>query len=386
MNQHQVWAEIDLEAYAHNILALKQLTQPEVRMMAVVKANGYGHGAIEVSRVALESGADWLGVARSQEAVELRDAGIDSPILIFGSTPQEEADLLLQHDLAQAVYSPEMASALAERARTRGQKLRVHIKVDTGMGRLGILANHGTSSSNHLDPDVRRLDEVETIASLVGLEVEGLFTHFATADSADKAFAELQLERFKRLTDALHSRGIDIPIKHLANSAALIDMPDSHFDLVRPGIATYGLCASPETVGDRVDLRPALQWKTRIIHLKKVPAGFGVSYGITYKTPAPTTLATVAVGYADGLNRLLSSQGQMLVGGQRVPIVGRVCMDLTLLDVGNVPHVAVGDEVVIIGRQGDQQLTADEMAQTLDTINYEIVTSIAARVPRIYVT
>lgn len=186
--------------------------------------------------------------------------------------------------------------------------------------------------------------------------------------------------------DGLETRGIDIPIKHTANSAALIDMPDSHLDLVRPGIATYGLYPSSETDRERVELRPSLQWKTRIIHLKEVPAGFGVSYGITFKTPEPTTLATVAVGYADGLSRLLSSQGQMLVREQRVPIVGRVCMDLCLLDVGRVSDSAVGDEVVIVGSQGDQALTADAMATTLDTINYEIVTSIAARVPRVYTT
>ena len=386
MNSSQVWVEIDRAAYGHNIHELKHITRAGAQLMAVVKANGYGHGAVEVSRTALESGADWLGVARLHEALDLRQAGIEAPILIFGATPPDETALLLDHELTQAVFSPTMAKALAEQAKSLGRRLRVHIKVDTGMGRLGILANHGTTSPTAIDPDVRRLDEVETIARLDGLEVEGLFTHFATADSTDKAYAELQLERFKRLTDALHSRGIDIPIKHLANSAALIDMPDSHFDLVRPGIATYGLYPSSETDRDRVDLLPALQWKTRIIHLKKVPAGFGVSYGITYKTPKPTTLATVAVGYADGLSRLLSSQGQMLVGGQRVPIVGRVCMDLTLLDVGRVPDPAVGDEVVILGRQADEVLTADAMATTLDTINYEIVTSIAARVPRIYVT
>ena len=384
LTQAQIWAEIDLAAYAHNIRALRQITQAGARLMAVVKANGYGHGAVEISRVALASGAELLGVARLDEAIELRQAGIAAPILIFGATLPEETDLLLDHHLTQAVFSPAMAAALGEQALRSGKVLPVHVKVDTGMGRLGIVANHETTSPTDFDPDQKRLDEVETIFRLPGLEVAGLFTHFATADSADKAYAELQLERFQRLTDALRGRGIEVPFNHVANSAALIDMPNSHCDLVRPGIATYGLYPSAEVSRDRLELRPVLQWKTRVIHLKQVPAGFGVSYGITYRTPTPTTLATVAVGYADGLSRSLSSRGQMLVGGRRVPIVGRVCMDLTLLDVGAVSDIAVGDEAVIIGRQGDQELTADEMASLLDTINYEVVTSIAARVPRIY--
>jgi len=385
VNQLQVWAEIDLAAYGHNIRALRQVIRSGAQLMAVVKANGYGHGAIEVSRIALESGADWLGVARLHEALELRDAGIEAPTLIFGATPADQTDLLLAHDLTQTVFSPSMASAFSERALAQDKKLRVHIKVDTGMGRLGLLVDTTSTEGSASGAAARRRDQVLEIARLPGLEVEGLFTHFATADSADKSYANRQLQRFIDLVDDLRAAGLDIPLRHTANSAALLDMPDSHLDLVRPGIATYGLFPSSQVQKERAELRAALQWKTRIIHLKKVPAGFGVSYGITYETPRPTTLATVAVGYADGLSRLLSSKGHMLVGRQRVPIVGRVCMDLTLLDVGKVPDAAVGDEVVILGRQGDQHLTADDMATTPDTINYEIVSTTTARVPRIYV-
>jgi alanine racemase len=384
VSELQVWADIDLAAYGHNIRGLKQIASPGAQLMAVVKANGYGHGAVEVSRVAIDSGATWLGVARLHEAVELRGAGIEAPILIFGATPPEMAEHLLVHNLTQAVFSTSTARAFSDRAQTLGRTLRVHIKVDTGMGRLGLLLDDARDGIPAADPSEHALDQVLEIAALPGLEIAGLFSHYATADSADKAYARYQLARFRKLAATLHSRGLDIPIKHTANSAALIDLPDSHLDLVRPGIATYGLYPSHEVDLARVDLRPVLQWKTRIIQLKQVPAGFGVSYGITYRTPRPTTLATVAVGYADGLSRSLSSRGEMLVGGRRVPIVGRICMDLTLLDVGEVPDATVGDEVVIIGRQGDEELTADEMATTLGTISYEIVTSIANRVPRVY--
>ncbi len=384
MYEPLTWVEIDLSAYRHNIAELRRIARPEAQLMAVVKANGYGHGGVEVARVALESGADYLGVARLPEAVELREAGISAPILIFGFTPPKEIDTLLDLDLTQAVFTRDTAEVLAAEASSRGKRVRVHIKVDTGMGRLGLLADEprveeATDSAAH-----HRYSEVVGVTGLPGLEVESLFTHFATADHADKTYADRQLHRFLELLDRLKQEGLEFPLNHAANSAALIDMPDSHLDMVRPGIATYGLYPSMEVDHERVQLRPVLEWKARIIQLKRVPAGFGVSYGITYETPRPTTLATVAVGYADGLNRGLSSRGQMLVGGRRVPIVGRICMDLTLLDVGEVPGVAEGDEVVILGRQGDEVLSADEMAATLNTINYEVVSTITSRVPRIY--
>lgn len=352
--------------------------------MAVVKADGYGHGAVSVARVALEAGADNLGVARLHEAVELRDAGIAAPILIFGFTAAEEIDSLQDRDLTQAVFSHESAEVLSGRAVSGGKRLRVHIKVDTGMGRLGLLTDEPRAEEATASAANHRFDEVRAIAILPGLEVEGLFTHFATADHADKSYAERQLQRFDDLVELLKQEGIEFPVNHAANSAALLDMPDSQLDMVRPGIATYGLYPSAGVDQSRVELKPVMEWKARIIQLKEVPAGFGVSYGNTYETPRPTRLATVAVGYADGLNRGLSSRGEMLVRGQRVPIVGRICMDLTLLDVGEVPGVTEGDEVVILGRQGEEELPADEMAATLDTINYEIVSTITSRVPRIY--
>jgi len=384
LHEPLTWAEIDLAAYRHNIGELRRITRAESRIMAVVKANGYGHGAVEVTQAALDSGADRLGVARLHEAVELREAGIGAPILIFGLTPPEGTDTLLDLDLTQAVFTHGAAEALAARTDSKGKRLRVHIKVDTGMGRLGLLEDEPKAEEATASAANHRFGEVRAIAGLKGLEVEGLFTHFATADHTDKAYANRQMQRFLELVDLLKQQGLEFPLNHAANSAALLDMPDSHLDMVRPGIATYGLFPSAQVDHDRVSLKPVMEWKTRIIQVKQVPAGFGVSYGMTYQTPCPTTLATVAVGYADGLSRHLSSRGQMLVGGRRVPIVGRVCMDLTLLDVGEVPGVSVGDEAVILGRQGDEVLSADEMAASLDTINYEVVSTITSRVPRIY--
>ena len=377
------WAEVNLDAYAHNIRELRRISRPHARLMAVVKANGYGHGSVEVAREALQNGAQYLGVARIDEAIPLRQAGLEVPILIFGYTPPDLAPLLIDYELTQTVYSISTASALSEQATRKGKKIIIHLKVDSGMGRLGFLL----AATNDTRDDIATRNSVraiETISRLPGLTVEGIFTHFATADSAEKSYADMQLDRFMDLLTRLQKQGLEPPIRHAANSGALIDMPNSHLDMVRPGIATYGLHPSDEVNKSRVDLRPVMSLKTRIIHLKRVPPGFNISYGITFQTKNHTTIATVPVGYADGLNRLLSSRGHMLVHGQRVPIVGRVCMDLTMLDVGEVSGVALEDEVVVFGEQGKGAVTADEIASSLDTINYEIVSTITARVPRIY--
>jgi len=377
------WAEVNLDAYAHNIRELRRISRPPARLMAVVKANGYGHGSVEVAREALQNGAQYLGVARIDEAIPLRQAGLEVPILIFGYTPPDLAPLLIDYELTQTVYSISTASALSEQATRKGKKIIIHLKVDSGMGRLGFLL----AATNDTRDDIATRNSVraiETISRLPGLTVEGIFTHFATADSAEKSYADMQLDRFMDLLTRLQKQGLEPPIRHAANSGALIDMPNSHLDMVRPGIATYGLHPSDEVNKSRVDLRPVMSLKSRVIHLKRVPPGFNISYGITFQTKNHTTIATVPVGYADGFNRLLSSRGHMLVHGQRVPIVGRVCMDLTMLDVGEVSGVALEDEVVVFGEQGKGAVTADEIASSLDTINYEIVSTITARVPRIY--
>jgi len=377
------WAEINLEAYAHNIRELKRITRPPARLMAVVKANGYGHGAVEVAREALQNGAQYLGVARINEAIPLRKAGLEAPILIFGYSPPDLAPMLIDYELTQTVYSLTTATALSEQATRKGKKIKVHLKVDSGMGRLGFLldADNDAPDSKAVKNPVR---EIEGITRLPGLTMEGIFTHFATADSADKSYAYLQLGRFMNFLHRLQKEGLEPPVRHAANSGALIDLPDAHLDMVRPGIATYGLHPSDEVDKRIVDLKPVMTLKSKIIHLKRVPPGFNISYGITFQTKNHTTIATVPVGYADGYNRRLSSRGHMLVHGQRVPIVGRVCMDLTMLDVGAVAGPALEDEVVVFGEQGNEAVTADEIASSLDTINYEVVSTITARVPRVY--
>ncbi len=385
MNTPLTWVEIDLAAYARNIRELRHITNSGARFMAVVKADGYGHGALKVADTALRNGADWFGVARLHEAVELREAGFDASILIFGYTPPDAVRTLIQFDLSQSVYSRRTAEAYSRQAAQVGDPIKVHIKVDSGMGRLGILLDDLAPSAADSDAPHNAFTEVEAISRMDYLAVEGIFTHFATSDSADKSYAVQQLERFTGFLAGLERAGLKPAVNHAANSGAVIDLPASHLDMVRPGIATYGLNPSQEVNLNHVDLKPVMTLKSKIIHLKKVPAGFHISYGITYRTKKPTTIATVPIGYADGLNRLLSSRGYMLVRGHRVPIVGRVCMDLTMLDVGMLHNVRIEDEVVIFGEQGEAAITADELAEELNTINYEIVTSITGRVPRVYV-
>jgi alanine racemase len=384
MEPDPVWAEIDLGAIACNVRSLRGITQPETRFMAVVKANAYGHGYEAVAGKALESGTDALGVARVDEGVRLRKAGFDVPVLIFGITPPAYAETLIKNDLTQTVSSLEDATALSETAVRTGGKIRIHVKVDTGMGRLGILPDSRRYPIPGLETGTAAVEEVESILRLPGIELEGIYTHFATADSSDKSYANRQFELFLEFLNDLRRRGIEPAVRHAANSAAIIDMPETHLDMVRAGISLYGLYPSEEVDKYRVELKPAMALKTRIAHLKKVPAGFKISYGITYETETPTTIATVPIGYADGYNRRLSSRGSMLVRGRRAPIAGRICMDQIMLDVGHIPEAKLDEEVVVFGTQQGVSITVEEIAAEIGTINYEIVSTVTARVPRRY--
>jgi len=374
LDSPHAWTEVNLKAIAHNIRELRRMTNPKACFMAVVKANAYGHGIIEVARESLENGAEALGVANIEEGIQIRKAGFDAPVLIFGYTPPMHVKKLIEFNLTQTVCSYEISEKLSKAAAKYGKKIKVHIKVDTGMGRLGLLWAIKDNS----------VSEILSISRLPMLELEGIYTHFATADESDRSYADKQFAIFTDFLNELRIAGLEIPVTHAANSAAIINMPETHLDMVRAGISIYGLYTSEEVDRSIIKLKPAMELKTKIIHLKKVPAGFKVSYGITYETEKPTTIATVSIGYADGLNRLLSSNGRMLVCGQKAPIVGRVCMDLTMLDVGEIPEVAMEKEVVIFGKQGDSSITVDEIASTINTINYEIVSTIMDRVPRIY--
>jgi Alr-MurF fusion protein len=366
------WLEIDLSAIGRNTQLFKEIVGPDVRLLVSLKADAYGHGALRVGRTVVHNGAEWLGVATVSEAEPLRRAGVDAPILVFGYVAPWQAREAVRMNLRATVYASDLARALAQAATDLGDQMRVHIKVDTGMARLGLRAED-------VDGIVRFCDEVQ---SLPGLIFEGIFTHFATADSLDQTYALRQLDRFERVLAALDARGMRPPIVHAANSAAVLTLPQARYDMVRPGIAIYGIAPSDD-VPLPEGFRPALAFKTQVAQVKDIPAGEGVSYGATYVTTAPTRIAVLPVGYADGFRRAPANWGEVLVRGQRAPLIGRVCMDQSMIDVTHIPGVRQGDEVVLIGRQGDDELTADEVARRLGTIAYEVTAELLARVPRI---
>jgi alanine racemase len=384
LNTEDVWAEIDLSAIAHNVGAFKRILAPGCRLMVAVKANAYGHGLLEVSVRALAHGADALGVARFAEALRIRRAGITAPVLIFGHTPGSCAGQLVDYDLIPTIYSRDTAELLSDAATALGKKVRAHLKVDTGMGRLGILARGAVPDADNEGDMAAGLDEATAIHGLPGIDLEGIYTHFATADESNKGFAYRQLAVFNAFIGKLRARGIEFAVRHAANSAAAIDMPETHLDMVRVGISIYGIYPSDMVNHTRICLKPAMSIKTRIIHLKQVDAGFPVSYGGDAVTTRPATIATVGIGYGDGYRRLLSTSGRMLVRGQSAPVIGRVCMDLTMLDVSDVVDARLGDEVVVIGSQGNESVTADEVARKTNTIGYEVVTAVSDRVRRVY--
>jgi len=366
------WLEIDLSAIGRNTQLFKQLVGPDVRLLVSLKADAYGHGALRVARTVAHNGAEWLGVATVSEAEPLRRAGIDVPILVFGYVAPWQAREAVRMNLRATLFAPDLARALSQAATDLNGKIPVHVKVDTGMARLGLRAED-------IEGIVRFCDEVR---SLPGLIFEGIFTHFATADAADQTYALRQLDRFGRVLAALDARGLRPPIVHAANSAAAISLPQSRYDMVRPGIAIYGLSPSDE-VRLPEEFQPALAFKTQVAQVKDIPAGEGISYGATYITTAPTRIAVLPVGYADGFRRAPANWGEVLVRGMRAPLVGRVCMDQCMIDVTHIPGVRQGDEVVLIGRQGEDELTVDEVARKLGTIAYEVTSELLARVPRI---
>lgn len=364
---HPTWAEINLSAIHANIRNARSLLAPSTRYCAVVKADGYGHGALAVAREALALGADYLAVAFLPEAIALRDSGITAPVLILGFTPPALAVLVAANNLTQTIYTREQAEALSMAGEAAGRKVKVHIKIDTGMNRLGIPPEDAGAFALRVAP-------------LPGLALEGMFTHFATADSKDKTMTRRQFALFLKAREAVREQGVRIPLHHCANSAAILDLPDMHLDMVRAGIIQYGLRPSGET-GEPFALRPAMRLKTRVAMVRTVPAGVPVSYGAAFLTSQATTIATLPLGYADGYSRLLSGKTRVAVSGQRAPVIGRICMDQCMADVTGIPDVREGTEVTLFGADG---ITADDLASSLGTISYEIVCMVGKRVPRIY--
>ncbi len=366
------WVEVDLSAIGNNTRLVKQLIGPDVRVLVSLKADAYGHGALKVARTVLRNGASMLGVATVSEAVPLREAGVTAPILVFGYVPPWQMREAVRLGITVTLYAPEAVQALARAAQALDKTVKVHAKIDTGMARLGVRAEQ-------LD-DV--LELIDTIATQPGLEFEGLYTHMACADASDLSYARLQLDRFQRVLALLDERGLRPPIVHAANSAAMLSLPAARFDMVRPGIAIYGLDPSADLRLPE-GFRAALSFKTLVAQVKTIPAGECISYGCTYVTDRPMRIAVLPVGYADGFRRAPRNWGSVLIHGQEAPILGRVCMDQCMVDVPAIPQTRVGDEVVLIGQQGQITLSAEKVAERLGTINYEVVSEILARVPRV---
>jgi alanine racemase len=361
---------IDHGALLWNLRQIRAKVGDRVKILSMVKANGYGHGAAAVAQTLGAAGSDAFGVATLEEGVELRRASIQAPILVLAGVYPDQIEQFFAHRLTPVVHELERLKQLEAAVAERGATLNAHLKLDTGMGRLGLLAGESTTW-------------IPQLKNLRALTIEGVFSHFSQADSVDGAYTQKQLKIFTEVTERLRAAGIAIGLMHFANSAATITMPAAYFEMVRPGIMLYGVYPSPE-MAKQIELKPVLRWITEILQLKKVRAGTAISYGQTFVTKRESLIATLPVGYADGYPRLLSNRGAALVRGQRAPVVGRVCMDLTMLDVTDIRNVRQGDEVVLLGRQGDAAISADEMAAWANTISYEILTSISVRVPRVH--
>jgi alanine racemase len=369
MTYRHTWAEVDLDAVRCNFERTKKLVGKGISILVVVKGNAYGHGIFEVSKTLEDKGADFLGVATLDEALFLRKKRINAPILILGSVLQHELEPAIKNNITLTLCHRELAKAIDKLGSKLNKVAHVHIKVDTGMGRIGIWHEEA-------------FDFVKEVVNFNNILVEGIYTHFSIA-SRDKFFTTYQIESFTSLLKNLRQAGIEIPYRHAANSLATVSFKKSHLNLVRPGIIIYGMYPK-KSFSKKLQLVPALSLKTRIVFLKKTPAGRSISYGRTYITQKSTVIATLPIGYADGYGRILSNKAKVLVKGQRAPVVGKVTMDQTMIDVGHIEGAKLGDEVVLIGKQGDNEIRCEELARLAGTIPYEIVCSITNRVPRIY--
>ena len=366
------WAEIDLDAIAYNTRNIKKLIGDK-DLIALVKANCYGHGVIGIIPTLLENGVSRFAVAMISEALEIRDNKITTPVMILGFTPLYLGEELINNNIEQTVYDLDYARELSKIALTLNKKAKIHIAIDTGMGRIGFL------------PNEKSIDNITEICSLEGIEVIGIFTHFSTSDEKDKEYSHEQFTKMLSVMDTLKKRGIDIPLKHVANSGAIIDLPDTYLDAVRAGIILYGYYPSDEIDKNNLALKPALTLKATITNVKTLEKDMYVSYGRTFKTSNETIVATIPVGYADGYLRKLAENGKVIIKGEFAPIIGRICMDQFMIDVTNIPDVKIGDEVILLGEKNGLKYNADDMAKKLDTINYEVTCMLKSRLPRVYI-
>ncbi|HEX3021781.1 MAG TPA: alanine racemase [Lachnospiraceae bacterium] len=368
---YRVEAQINLDAICNNIKEVRNHINPMTKIMAVIKADGYGHGAVALATV-LKDQIDAYGIAIIEEGIELRNAGFDKPILILGYTPKSQYEDVVKYEITQTVFRYDMAKDLSDIAVRLGKQAKIHIKLDTGMSRIGFT---DTKESIEIIKEISKLDN---------LVIDGLFTHFACADEADKTSVRKQLSRYLDFVEELENEGIDIPVKHVSNSAGIIDLPEANLDMVRCGISTYGLYPSEEVSRNHLHLQPALSLISNVVFVKEVKAGIGISYNSTFVTRKDTIVATIPVGYGDGYPRQLSSKGRVLIHGKTAPILGRVCMDQFMVDVTDIPDVIEGDKVILIGGEGEDQITIEEVANMAGSFNYELVCDIGKRVPRVY--
>ena len=374
----RAWVEVDLDAVAHNIRQVRKATDQSAKVLAVVKADAYGHGYLETARTLLNNGADFLGVATFEEAKQLRTHGIAAPILILGPAMADDLYDIVAYDVIPTVFDTDTAIRISDAARTLGRTANIHIKLDTGMSRVGYRV------TGDAEKDAPMAEEILRIAALPNLKVGGIFTHFAKSDEADHSYTDLQFSRFVSLTDTLESRGLHIPIRHCCNSGGILAFPGYHLDMVRAGIIIYGHYPSDE-MPRTLNLKPAMQFKTVVTNVSHLEAGTPVSYGGTFVAPQDMTAATIAIGYADGYSRILSHKAEVLVGGCRAPVIGNICMDQCMIDVSHVKKINVGDEVILFGKDGNDTITVEAVAALMGTINYEVLCVIGKRVPRVYI-
>ena len=367
-----VWAEIDLDILANNMKNIKKLAGNK-EVIAVVKADAYGHGALDVAPCLLENGASRLAVAMLTEAIELRNNNIKAPIMILGYTPLDLGEELINFDIEQTIYDLDYAKELSDLALTLNKKAKVHIAIDTGMGRIGFL------------PTDESFNSICEICSLDGLDAVGIFTHFSSSDEADKEYTQYQFNQIYDFIRKLENNGINIPLKHASNSAAIIDLPNTYLDAVRAGIILYGYYPSNEVKKENLSIKPALTLKAKIAHVKELESNMYISYNRTFKTSRKSKIATIPIGYADGYIRTLKHDAKIIVNGQLAPIVGNICMDQFMIDVTDIPNVKTGDEVILLGESNGIKFNADDIAKCMNSINYEVLCLLKKRVPRAYI-
>lgn len=370
---NRAWAEIDLDAIAHNVREIRRITHKKAEIMGVVKADAYGHGVTQVVETLIENGVTRLAVSMLDEAIQLRVQGVSVPILILSYTDPARAEEIILNDVTQTVFSSDLVQALSDAAVRLKKNVKVHVKIDTGMTRVGFM------------PGYSAVKNVVDISRLPGIIIEGMFTHFASADETDRSYTDMQFERYMSICSELGRIGIHIPIKHVCNSAGVIQYPEMHLDMIRPGVILYGLYPSNEVDKNKIVLKPAMTLKANVTMVKDVEPNTCVSYGRIFTTSRQSKIATIPIGYADGYTRLLSNKGKVLVNGEFAPVVGRICMDQCMIDITELENeVKVGDEVVLFGRQGDREISIEQVADGIGTINYEVACIIGKRIPRVY--